>query len=88
MITAIIVVIILSILIGFAYVIHLVHDAKSRRVVNQANIMLELNEAMQHKDVDALKRIIVLNAHDLDRDVKKKVKLKINDLVIEQNNET
>lgn len=77
---------ILVVLIGFAYVMHLFYDAEARRAVKQANVMLQLSAAMEHKDVDALKRIVVLNAPDLDQDVKKEVHAMIDDLVIEQDN--
>jgi len=86
MIVGVAVFLILIVLAGFAYVMRLLYDAESRRAIKQANIMLQLNDAMEHKDVDAMKRIVVLNCVDLDKDVKKEVSAMIDDLVIEQDN--
>ena len=77
---------ILVVLAGFVYVMRLLYDADAKRAIKQANIMLQLNDAMEHKDVDAMKRIVVLNCTDLDKDVKREVSAMIDDIVIEQDN--
>lgn len=77
---------ILVVLLGFVYVMRLLYDAEAKRAIKQANIMLQLNDAMEHKDVDAMKRIVVLNCNDLDKDVKREVSAMIDDIVIEQDN--
>ena len=87
MLLGIAVFLILVVLAGFAYVMRLLYDAEAKRAIKQANIMLQLNDAMEQKDVDAMKRIVVLNCTDLDKDVKKEVSATIDDLVIEQDND-
>ena len=87
MLLGIAVFLILVVLAGFTYVMRLLYDAEAKRAIKQANIMLQLNTAMECRDVDAMKRIVVLNCTDLDKDVKKEVNAMIDDLVIEQDND-
>lgn len=87
MIVAGAVVLILAVIIACLYALHQISSAGVQRSIRQSNVRLELNEAMQRKDVDALKRIIVLNAQDLDKDVKKEVRSVIDDLIIEQDDD-
>ena len=86
MVLGVAVFLILVVLVGFAFVMRLLNDAETKRAIKQANIMLQLNDAMENKDVDAMKRIVVLNCVDLDKEVRKEVSTMIDDLVIEQDN--
>jgi hypothetical protein len=86
MVLGIAVFLILVVLGGFAFVMRMLYDAEAKRAIKQANIMLQLNEAMENKDAAAMKRIVVLNCTDLDKEVKKEVSAMIDDMVIEQDN--